>query len=235
MLCNWKIEHFFTLNRLSYVTLAQPSLAIPPYHPLLSTDPQGYIAYRHRAAVRRIELDILPFLVHVKGSTWAHHLWARPYFSSSVPRVINTQLAKAWIAIDKLSVIWKSDLTDKMKRSFFQAAIGSILLYGCTTWTLTKWTEKNLDGNYTKMLWAILNKSWRQHPTKKQLYGHIPPIYIYIYIYIYMLRTILNKFLKPHQTNKLCGTLLEKNELISDVLLWNPLHRSASVGWSTRT
>ena len=33
-------------------------------------------------------------------------------------------------------------LTDKMKRSFFQAAVASILLYGCTTWTLTKRLEK---------------------------------------------------------------------------------------------
>ena len=36
-----------------------------------------------------------------------------------------------------------------MKRSFFQAAVVSILLYGCTTWTLTKRLEKKLDGNYT--------------------------------------------------------------------------------------
>ena len=63
-----------------------------------------------------------------------------------------------------------------MKRSFFQAAVTSILLYGCTTWTLTKRLEKKLDGNYTRMLWAILNKSWRQHPTRHQLYGHLPPI-----------------------------------------------------------
>ena len=34
------------------------------------------------------------------------------------------------------------DLTDKMKRNFFQAAVVLILLYGCTTWTLTKWLEK---------------------------------------------------------------------------------------------
>ena len=76
----------------------------------------------------------------------------------------------------RLSIIWKSDLTDKMKRSFFQAAVTSILLYGCTTWTLTKLLEKKLDGNYTRMLRAILNKSWRQHPTRHQLYGHLPPI-----------------------------------------------------------
>ena len=36
--------------------------------------------------------------------------------------------------------------------SFFQAAVVSILLYGCTTWTLAKWLEKKLDGNYTRML-----------------------------------------------------------------------------------
>ena len=32
--------------------------------------------------------------------------------ASSIETYINTQLAKAWIAIDRLSVIWKSDLTD---------------------------------------------------------------------------------------------------------------------------
>ena len=74
-----------------------------------------------------------------------------------------TRLTKAWTAIDRLSIIWKSNLSDKMKCSFFQAAVVSILLYGCTTWTLTKRLEK-LDGNYTRMLRAILNKSWQQHP-----------------------------------------------------------------------
>ena len=50
------------------------SLATPPYRPLLSADPQGYIPYRHRAAVCRFELDIQPLPVHVKGSTGVHHL-----------------------------------------------------------------------------------------------------------------------------------------------------------------
>ena len=76
---------------------------------------------------------------------------------SSTENDINTRPAKAWTAINSLSIIWKSDLTDKMKRSFFPAAVVSIL-YGCTTWTLTKRMEKNLDGNYTRMLRAILNK-----------------------------------------------------------------------------
>ena len=94
---------------------------------------------------------------------------------SSTEKDIGTRLTKAWTAIDRLSIIWKSDLTDKMKRSFFQAAVVSILLYGCTTWTPTKRLEKKLDGNYTRMLRTVLNKSWRQHPTRHQLYGHLPP------------------------------------------------------------
>ena len=42
-------------------------------------------------------------------------------------------------------------LADKMKRSFFQAPVMSLLL--------TKRMEKKLDGNYTRILQAILNKS----------------------------------------------------------------------------
>ena len=85
---------------------------------------------------------------------------------------VNTHLMYIYIYI----YTWKLDLTDKMKRSFFQVAVTSILLYGCTTWTLTKRLEKKLDGNYTRMLQAILNKFWRQHPTRHQLYGHLLPI-----------------------------------------------------------
>ena len=76
---------------------------------------------------------------------------------SSTETDIDTRLAKAWTDIDSLSVIWKSDQTDKMKHSFFQAAVVSILLYGYTTWTLSRRMGKKLDGNYTRMLWAILN------------------------------------------------------------------------------
>ena len=42
---------------------------------------------------------------------------------SSSEKDIDMRLMKAWTAINKLSIIWKSDLTDKMKRSFFQAAV----------------------------------------------------------------------------------------------------------------
>ena len=58
-----------------------PSLSNAPYRPLLPAGLQDYILYRHRAAICRFE----PLLGHVKGSTGAHLLWARPCFSSSVP------------------------------------------------------------------------------------------------------------------------------------------------------
>ena len=38
---------------------------------------------------------------------------------SSTEKEIDTRLTKAWTAIDRLLIIWKSNMTDKMKRSFF--------------------------------------------------------------------------------------------------------------------
>ena len=113
---------------------------------------------------------------------------------SSTEKDIDTRVTKAWTAIDRLSIIWKSNLTDKMKRNFFQAAVVSILLYGCTTWTLTKRLEKKLDGNYTRMLRAILNKSWQQHPHKAPTIRS-PTTYHENYTSL---------------TNQTCRTLLEK-------------------------
>ena len=109
---------------------------------------------------------------------------------------------------------------DKMKRSFFQAAVTSILLYGCTTWTLTKRLEKKLDGNYTRMLRAILNKSWQQHPTRHQLYGHLPPI---------------TKSIQVRRTRHAGHCWRSRDELIRDVLLWIPTHGRAKAGRPART
>ena len=139
---------------------------------------------------------------------------------SSTETDIDTRLTKAWTAINSLSVIRKLDLTDKMKSSFFRVAIVSILLYGCTTWTLTKWLEKKLDGNYTKMLRAILNKSWRQHPTKQQLYLQLPPI---------------TKTIQVRRTRHTGHCWSCRDELISDVLLWTPSHGRAKAGQPART
>ena len=91
--------------------------------------------------------------------------------------------------------------------SKYLAAVVSILLYGCTTWTLTKRLEKKLDGNYTRMLRAILNESWRQHSTGHQLYGHLPPI---------------TKTIQVRRTRPAGHYRRSRDELISDALLWTP-------------
>ena len=44
---------------------------------------------------------------------------------SSTKNDINMQLAKAWTTFNRLSVIWKSDLTDKIKPIFF-SSIGRV-------------------------------------------------------------------------------------------------------------
>ena len=107
-----------------------------------------------------------------------------------------------------------------MKRCFLQAAVVSILLYGCTTSTLTKRLEKKLDGNYTRMRKAILNKSWRQHPTRHQLYGHLPPI---------------TKTIQVRRTRHAKHCWRSRDELMSDVLLLTPTYGRAKAGRPART
>ena len=129
-------------------------------------------------------------------------------------------LRNLWTAIDRLSVIWKSNLTNKIKHSFCQVVVASILLHRCTTWTLTKHMEKKLDGNYTRMLRAVLNKSWRQRPTKLQMYGHQLPI---------------SKTGQVRQTRHAGHCWKSKGELISDILPWTPSNERAKVGRPART
>ena len=69
----------------------------------------------------------------------------------------------------------KSDLSYKIKQDFFQAVAMSVPPYRCTTWSQTKHIEKKLKGNSNRMLQVILNNSWKQHPTKQQLYDHLSP------------------------------------------------------------
>ena len=57
-----------------------------------------------------------------------------------------------------------------MKINFFRATVGSV------SWTLIKTLAKRLNGNYTRMLRAILNRSWKDH-SNKDIYGNIPDIF----------------------------------------------------------
>ena len=63
---------------------------------------------------------------------------------SSTKNDVSVRIVKMWIATDRLSIIWKSNLSDNMKREFFQVVAVLVLLYGCTFWTLMKCLEKKL-------------------------------------------------------------------------------------------
>ena len=80
--------------------------------------------------------------------------------------------------------------------------------------------KKKIDGNYTRMLRAILNKSWRQHPTRHQLYGQLPPV---------------TKTIQVRRTRHAGHCWRSKDELISDVLLWTPAYGQAKAGRPART
>ena len=86
-----------------------------------------------------------------------------------------------------------------------------ILPYECTNWTLTKRVEKKLEENYTRVLRAILNEPWKEHPIKQQLYDH------------YLL------FQKLSKVNKTCAA---RAEFIDNFLLWIPTQGRARV-WLT--
>ena len=70
------------------------------------------------------------------------------------------------------------------------------------------------------MLRAILNKSWQQHPTRHQLYGHLPPI---------------TKTIQVRRTRHAGHCWRSRDELIRDVLLWTPTHGRAKAGRPART
>ena len=70
------------------------------------------------------------------------------------------------------------------------------------------------------MLRAILNKSWQQHPTRHQLYGHLPPI---------------TKTIQVRRTRHVGHCWRSRDELIRDVLLWIPTHGRAKAGRPART
>ena len=71
-----------------------------------------------------------------------------------------------------------------------------------------------------RMLRAILNKSWQQHPTRHQLYGHLPPI---------------TKTIQVRRTRHAGHCWRSRDELKRDVLLWIPTHGRAKAGRPART
>ena len=73
---------------------------------------------------------------------------------------------------------------------------------------------------YAKWTYNVHYKSWQQHPTRHQLYGHLPPI---------------TKTIQVRRTRHAGHCWRSRDELIRDVLLWIPTHGRAKVGRPART
>ena len=106
-----------------------------------------------------------------------------------------------------MHMIWESNLSRSFKLKIFKAAIEPILLYGSETWTLSTKLEKRLDGTFTRLLMRVQNLSWRHHPTKKEIYGSLPPV---------------SAIVKARRVQFAGYSLRAGNEVISSLLLWQP-------------
>ena len=94
--------------------------------------------------------------------------------------------------------------------------------YKRTLYSLGWWPGQlgQWPGYYTRMLRAILNRSWQQHPTRRQLYGHLPPI---------------TKTIQARRTRHAGHCWRSKDEIVSDVLLWTPTYGQSKAGRPART
>ena len=70
------------------------------------------------------------------------------------------------------------------------------------------------------MLRVVLNKSWKLHPTKEELYGNIP---------------VISEIVRERRTKYAGNCYRSKDELVGDLLLWMPNHGHSSVGRPRRT
>ena len=83
-----------------------------------------------------------------------------------------------------------------------------------------KHLKKKLNRNYSKMLYAIFNKSLKQHPTKQQLYSHL---------------LLISQTIQVRWAICTWHYWKSKDKLRSDVLFWTPTQGQTSVGWPAKT
>ena len=119
------------------------------------------------------------------------------------------RIAKAWSALNKMDIVWKSTLNRDLKISFFRATVESVLLYGAESWTLTKTLQTRLNGTFTRLLRTALNISWKQHKTNNELYGELP---------------LVSDTLKLRRLRFIGHCWRRKDETVHQVLLWELPH-----------
>ena len=128
---------------------------------------------------------------------------------------LKVRKALAWKASNKMSKLWKSNLSGSLKISFFRAAVESILLYGAEGWTLTEQLEARLDGCYTRLLMRVRNMNWRDHPSKEQIYGDLPKV---------------SEVVRARRLNFAAHCARRLNEPVSRLVFWNPTQGTRSQG-----
>ena len=134
------------------------------------------------------------------------YVYLGSYISSS-EKDFMTRKGKAWTACNALNKIWSSNLSRDFKLKMFHAAIEPILLYGSETWTLSKRHEIRLDVIYTPLLMRVQNLSWKNHPTKQQIYGNIPSV---------------STTVKARRVQFAGHCCRAEKEVISTLILWKP-------------
>ena len=134
---------------------------------------------------------------------------------ASTENDIKVRKAAAWKACGKLSKIWKSSLSKRLKYRVFAATVESVLLYGCEAWTLTPKLAKNLDGCYTRMLRSAYNIHWSQHVTNVELYGQLPR---------------LSEKIRERRCRFAGHCFRSKSEPVSNLVNWKPKHGKRKPG-----
>ena len=122
---------------------------------------------------------------------------------------VKVRKALAWKSCNILNKIWKWSLCKSLKLRIFLTLVGSVVLYGSETWTLTKCLEKSIDGTYTRLLRPVFNVSWSDHLTKSEHYGNLPKV--------------TEK--KRERRQVLAGHCVRHSEEVaSNLALWKPSH-----------
>ena len=82
-------------------------------------------------------------------------------------------------------------------------------------------SQKHFYFKLFSLVWQFqLSKSWQQHPTRRQLYGHLPPIM---------------KTIQARRTRHAGHCWRSKDEIVRDVLLWTPVYGQSKAGRPART
>ena len=91
-----------------------------------------------------------------------------------------------------------------------------VLLYGSETWTIINKIAKSLDGCYTCMLRKVLDVSWKDHITNKELYEDLLKI-----------TTRISK--------RRLHCKRSEGKIISELVTWRPTQGRRSAEWPTKT